>query len=273
MYIYPVKYVKITQYHHQKYAIDFGYNKNYYGKNQAIYAVNDGYVLKIERQNKGGNVLYLKHNDGYISEYAHLMDNSIKYNVGDYVKQNDIIANMGNTGVVTGYHLHFSLYNGSIKEKNKLKPLLHMLLTDEVIVDKSTTKKYELYKYLEKRYVFDVDDEGLNVRNLPSGKLINERLLTGSMVKIHDIKNDWLKIGDNKWVYRIYLSKEKPQHYVVTGAPSGLNVRNKASLKSKIINVIENNTPVTVYKVENGFAKVSGVKKRYVYNKYLKKVI
>lgn len=54
-----------------------------------------------------GNMIYLDHGQGIISLYAHLSKISVK--PGDLVKQGDIIGNLGQTGRVTGPHLHFAI--------------------------------------------------------------------------------------------------------------------------------------------------------------------
>lgn len=54
-----------------------------------------------------GNMIYLDHGQGIISLYAHLSKISVK--PGDIVKQGDIIGNVGQTGRVTGPHLHFAI--------------------------------------------------------------------------------------------------------------------------------------------------------------------
>lgn len=54
-----------------------------------------------------GNMIYLDHGQGIISLYAHLSKISVK--PGDVVKQGDIIGNLGQTGRVTGPHLHFAI--------------------------------------------------------------------------------------------------------------------------------------------------------------------
>lgn len=270
MYIFPVKHIKITQGYHQGYSLDFGTTKSI-GTNPLVYATNDGYIWKIEKQKKGGNVVYIKHNDGLISEYAHLMDNSIMYQVGDYVNQNMPIAKMGATGVVTGTHLHYSLYKDNIKNNNKIKLLDTLLVTNDVTIDSSTNKKYHLFKLNQNYYVDNVDEEGLIVRDGNRGK--TGKLLTiGTKINILDMMNGYIMINENEWVYNNYVSEKYPQLYMVYNANGGLNVRNKASLNSKIINVIPDGTLVKVYKKENKFSKVSNEEKRYVYSSYIKKV-
>ena len=54
-----------------------------------------------------GNMIYLDHGQGIISLYAHLSEIAVK--PGDVVKQGDIIGNLGQTGRVTGPHLHFAI--------------------------------------------------------------------------------------------------------------------------------------------------------------------
>ncbi|MDE5746263.1 MAG: M23 family metallopeptidase [Acetatifactor sp.] len=58
-----------------------------------------------------GNVIYIDHEDGKQTRYAHLSKILVK--TGDYVKQGQKIALSGNTGITSGPHLHFEiLVNG-----------------------------------------------------------------------------------------------------------------------------------------------------------------
>lgn len=103
-------------------ALDFGLA---YG--QELYAAGDGEVIRASYGwNDGyGNLVKIRHNNGYISMYAHL--SNIAVFVGDDVKIGQFIGNVGNTGEVwpeptsvnpqEGKHLHFEIrntYNQSI---------------------------------------------------------------------------------------------------------------------------------------------------------------
>ena len=57
------------------------------------------------------NYVLIEHDDGTVAFYAHLKQNGIVVEVGDRVKQGQLIAESGNSGF-TGYrpHLHFGVY-------------------------------------------------------------------------------------------------------------------------------------------------------------------
>ena len=55
-----------------------------------------------------GNVIYINHGGGLVSSYSHL--SKIKIKNGDKVKKGDLIGLIGQTGRVTGPHLHWEVY-------------------------------------------------------------------------------------------------------------------------------------------------------------------
>lgn len=54
-----------------------------------------------------GNYVYIIHNNGMVSYYAHLT--SVKIDDGQYVSQGERIGTSGSTGSSTGFHLHFEM--------------------------------------------------------------------------------------------------------------------------------------------------------------------
>ena len=73
-----------------------------------IKAAADGTVIDAGDFFFSGNMIYIDHGQGIISLYAHLSKISVK--PGDVVRQGDIIGEVGQTGRVTGPHLHFAVY-------------------------------------------------------------------------------------------------------------------------------------------------------------------
>lgn len=72
----------------------------------------DGKVVAAGYQHNGyGNIVEIKHANGFMTKYAHL--NKIYVKKGDNVTYNQAIGEVGRTGRATGSHLHYEvLYNG-----------------------------------------------------------------------------------------------------------------------------------------------------------------
>jgi len=72
-----------------------------------IKAIADAKVIETGDFFFSGNMVYLDHGQGVISLYAHM--HKIHVKPGQLIKQGEIIGEVGETGRVTGPHLHLSL--------------------------------------------------------------------------------------------------------------------------------------------------------------------
>lgn len=104
-------------------AIDIVVRKNgvnvSYGKN--IIAAQSGKVLVRGYSDVGGNYITIDHGDGYRTYYGHC--SKIIASAGQYVEKGEVIAYIGNTGYVTGPHVHFQVMQVKNGVVNRLNPL------------------------------------------------------------------------------------------------------------------------------------------------------
>lgn len=75
-----------------------------------IWAPADGVVTFAGRQRGYGIILELDHGNGYTTKYAHLSRIVRGIRKGKRVKQRQLIARVGNTGLSTGAHLHYEVH-------------------------------------------------------------------------------------------------------------------------------------------------------------------
>ena len=77
---------------------------------QPVSVIKPGKVAVAGPLGSAGNAVVIDHPDGTTTKYFHLMDNSIKVQVGQQLKPGQVIGNVGNTGRSTGPHLHFEVW-------------------------------------------------------------------------------------------------------------------------------------------------------------------
>jgi murein DD-endopeptidase MepM/ murein hydrolase activator NlpD len=78
----------------------------------AVRAAENGQVIYVGSGVEGyGNLILIRHANGYVSAYAHLKATSV--NKGDNVSRGDNIGSVGMTGSVTRPQLHFELRKGA----------------------------------------------------------------------------------------------------------------------------------------------------------------
>jgi hypothetical protein len=98
--------------------------KNHYGidiavkKGEPILAVAAGRVVFSGWSDEFGNLIISYHGDGYLTFYGHNSANLVL--ASTRVKQGEIIAHSGNTGLSSGPHLHFEVW----KDQEPVNPIL-----------------------------------------------------------------------------------------------------------------------------------------------------
>lgn len=84
-----------------------------------IYATGDGKV-KMAGFNSGyGNVVVIRHGNGFETLYAHM--SRIKTRNGQTIKRGDVIGYVGSTGLSTGPHLHYEIH----KDGKPVDPIMY----------------------------------------------------------------------------------------------------------------------------------------------------
>ena len=86
-----------------------------------VYAIGNGKVIaKGYQANGGGNFLKIRHNSVYVTTYMHLSRFAKGIKVGSEVKQKEVIGYVGSTGLSTGPHLDFRVFENG----KPINPLL-----------------------------------------------------------------------------------------------------------------------------------------------------
>lgn len=101
--------------HKERAALDFKMKRG-----TSVCAARDGVVVRVKEDgDKGGwnkkyrpygNVIVIQHTDGSRAGYWHLQYNGALVNVGDTVKQGQVIGLSGKTGYTLFPHLHFIVW-------------------------------------------------------------------------------------------------------------------------------------------------------------------
>lgn len=92
-----------------------------------FWAVADGTVVEARYSRTAGNMVVLRHAQGYTTEYFHASRFAKGIKVGQKVKQRQIIAYVGSTGRSTGPHLHFGMrkHGSHVDPKKQKWPAAH----------------------------------------------------------------------------------------------------------------------------------------------------
>ncbi|MEW5687404.1 MAG: M23 family metallopeptidase [Pseudomonadota bacterium] len=86
-------------------GVDFGA-----GHGTPILAAGDGVVVKASRWRGYGNWLQIRHSGGWDTGYAHISRFAKGVKPGTKVRQGQVVAYVGSTGLSTGPHLHYEVW-------------------------------------------------------------------------------------------------------------------------------------------------------------------
>lgn len=206
---YPVNIINIRQEKTSSHlGIDLGFDssidKNSF--NQNIINPFKGEVTYIKYQSTGGYVIHIFSKElNLTSEFGHLKKGSIKVKLHQIVESGEVIAKMGNSGKVSGYHLHYGLYKGRLnynKKANFLNPMKYLVrYYNQILSDKSKDK----LKVLHAKIVRNVPEEPLLVHNKKSfskASIVKDyKLYNGDIVPLYEIDGKFALIDKVRGYY------------------------------------------------------------------------
>ncbi len=122
-----------------------GFSKeDYYSYSKPIISPADGWVIQIidsiedneignvDLEHNWGNTIIIKHAEGLFSNISHILKDSFKVKIGDYVKKGDPIALCGNSGRSPQPHVHFQIQALPFVGSNTIKyPLAFFVHREE----------------------------------------------------------------------------------------------------------------------------------------------
>lgn len=232
---------EITQYYNNNHAALDLVGENYTLDN--IIAHSEGKIVELQdglSNIKGsvgklayGNYIKIEHIDGYQTLYAH-MKNGLNHRIGEYVKEGDILGNMGDSGNAYGAHLHFEIWKDN-KRINPLEYLNKKLPSKQidtklkykigdvveikgVYISSTSTERLrplinvgEITKVLEDRnnpYLLDDGRIGWVNDNVIINKLTSEKYLSNTTYKGNSLVDALKEINvDSSYKYREELAK------------------------------------------------------------------
>ena len=123
-YIWPTEGTLTSYYGYRRVSVGSSYHKGIdvaAWNGTDIYAADGGVVIFSGDYGGYGYVIQIEHDNGDITYYAHC--SKLLKKCGDTVKQGELIAYMGSTGISTGSHLHFELRIGGEEAVDPLEYL------------------------------------------------------------------------------------------------------------------------------------------------------
>jgi murein DD-endopeptidase MepM/ murein hydrolase activator NlpD len=85
-----------------------------------VRAIGDGVVIFAGQKHGYGNVLDIRHRNGFVSRYGHLHGFAAGVHTGTHVAIGRTVAYVGMTGLATAPHLHFEVLVGGVQHDPKI---------------------------------------------------------------------------------------------------------------------------------------------------------
>jgi murein DD-endopeptidase MepM/ murein hydrolase activator NlpD len=129
-----------------------------YGGDGIIHPLYAGRVMKIGKTGAYGNHVYIKHNDGYITLYAHMKQ--ILVTPGMDVTEETALGVEGATGNATGKHLHFEVHKNAYHYPATIDPL--EFINSRIQEEKEMQKTIKIMLNGAEKEVTAIEKDGYN---------------------------------------------------------------------------------------------------------------
>lgn len=122
----PIKFSRISSVFGSRRHPILGSIRNHKGTDYAastgtpIMAIGDGTVIRAGWGGGYGNVIEIRHPNGYVTRYGHQSRFAKGIHVGSRVKMGENIGYVGTTGLSTGPHLHFEVLVGGEQRDSRV---------------------------------------------------------------------------------------------------------------------------------------------------------
>ncbi|WP_304544686.1 peptidoglycan DD-metalloendopeptidase family protein [Sulfurimonas microaerophilic] len=120
-----------------------------------IVAAGSGTIIYAARMGSYGNLIKIRHSDGYETRYAHLKSFRRGIYRGKYVKKGQTIGYVGSTGRSTGPHLHFELRKRGVA----INPLRVVQVTTKKLAGKEKTAFLQLKNNFDERIALHLNNK------------------------------------------------------------------------------------------------------------------
>ena len=197
------------------YKNDGLFKEDYYAFGEAILSPISGYVVdirqdladnnigEVDRINNWGNYIIIKSDLGFYVKVCHLMQYSVKVSVGEYVEENRVIAQCGNSGYSPEPHIHIQVQEvGVVGGFTKYFTFREYIKDNRLYfhslpkLDESVTAAIE-DKNIKSRFLYILDDT-FRYEVLKNGHKIDE---VSFVVKMDEYSRFYLEDGDKNRLY------------------------------------------------------------------------